>query len=196
MSLKYFFLGFFIKIITGFDDTITKVPVLSSVTKTKKGKIAFSLGTLAAAASVIAISLSLSTFIKHFPYYRYLIAGLIFALAAAIYFDIFVHKPQSKWGLSILKPQGISIERFIKLVGIGFLVAFVTALDGIIAYSPLFLEGTITALYAIFGIFAAAILEIIVVFYFAEKINKIKYKEEVASAGLVILGILILTGVI
>jgi hypothetical protein len=48
MSLKYLLLGFAVKIITGFDDTITHIPVLASVTRTRAGKIAFSIGTLLA----------------------------------------------------------------------------------------------------------------------------------------------------
>jgi hypothetical protein len=85
--------------------------------------------------------------------------------------------------------------RCAKLIGIGFIASVATVLDDIVAYSPLFLD-TLIRPFAIIGILAATILEIIAVIHFAEKIAKIKYKDEIAGIGLVILGILILAGII
>jgi len=196
MVLKYIILGFFVKIITGFDDAITHIPVIASLTKTKIGKIAFSIGTLIAIILAIITSIVFSTVLKITPYYRYIAAGLVFGLAIAIYFDVLVHRPRTKAEKRLLKFQKISVKRFTQLVGIGFIASFATVLDDIIAYSPLFLRDSITRIYVIVGILTATILEIILVIYFAEKISKIKYKEEIAGIGLVLLGILILIGII
>ena len=196
MSLKYLGLGFFVKAITGFDDTITHVPILASLTKTRTGKIAFSIGTMAAIILAIIIAVFFSAILHTLPYYKYVAAGLVFALAAAIYFDVFIHKPRTKAEKRLLKRKKITAERFTHLIGIGFVVSFATVIDDIIAYTPVLLGDISSKIYAITGIVLFTILEIVLVIYFSEKISKIKYKEEIASAGLVILGILILTGII
>jgi len=196
MVLKYFVLGVFVKIVSGFDDTITHVPVIASVTKTRIGKIAFSIGTLVAISLAIIISMFFARFIMHFPHYRYIAAALIFGLAAAIYFDVFVHKPRTRAEKKLLRQRKISAERFTQLVGIGFIASFATALDDIIAYSPIFMDHALARISAIAGILIATLLEIVLVIYASEKIARIRYKEEIASAGLVLLGILILAGVV
>ncbi len=196
MPFSYLLLGFFVKVIAGLDDTVTHVPILASVTKTKMGKLAFSIGTLLAIIFAILVAVFFAAFLKSFHYYRYIIAALIFALAIAIYFDVFVHKPRTSAEKILLRRKRISAERFMKLVGIGFVASVATVLDDIIAYSPL-LIGTMTARsYAIAGILLATIVEVLVIIYFAERISKLKYKEEIASAGLVLLGLMTLFGVI
>jgi hypothetical protein len=197
MAVEHLLFGFLVKIITGFDDTLTNVPVLASVTKVRMGKIAFSVGTLLAIAAAIIASMLLTQAIGFFRYSRYIAAALIFLLAALIYFDVFVHKPRTKAEKKLMHRQKISAEHFTKLIGIGFFATIVTALDDIIAYTPLFLgAGFRVAAFAIAGILAATIVEIILVVYFAGMIAKIKHKQQIASAGLVILGILTLSGII
>jgi len=194
MSLKYLILGFVVKIITGFDDTITHIPVIASVTRTRLGKIAFSIGTLLAIISAIIAAGFFATIIRAFAYYKYISAALLFILAAAIHFDILVHKERSKAEKFVLGCKKFHV-RCAKLIAVGFVASIATVLDDIIAYSALFLD-TFIRPYAMIGILSATILEIIVVIYFSEKIAKIKYKDEIASIGLVLLGILMLLGII
>ncbi len=187
-------MGFLVKVITGLDDTITHVPILASVAKTRMGRIAFSLGTLLAIIVAIIASLFLANVLLQVAYYRYISAALVFALAAAIYFDVFVHTPRTQAEKKLMKQKRISFEQFTQLVGIGFIASIATVVDDIIAYSPLFLaDGRFLV---IAGIIAATLVEIVAVIYFSKKIAKIKYKEELASFGLVVLGVLILVGVI
>ena len=187
-------LGFFVKIITGFDDTITHIPVIASVTRTRLGKIAFSVGTLLAIILAIILAAFFAIVIKNFPYYRYVSVVLLFMLAVAIHFDIFVHKERSRAEKFVLGCKKFHV-RCAKLIVVGFVASIATVLDDIIAYSALFLDTFIIS-FVIIGILAATVLEIIVVIYFSEKIAKIKYKDEIASIGLVALGILILLGII
>ena len=196
LYIKFFFLGAFVKLITGFDDTITHVPVIASVTNTRIGKIAFSAGILLAISMAVAIALFFAEILSHFTYYRYISAGIIFLLAALIYFDVFVHRPRTKVEEKLLKAKRITVQRFTHLIGIGFMASIATVFDDIVAYLPLFLGGGLTAAFAAIGIFAAAILEIFLIICFSEMISKIPYKEKIASAGLVLLGILILTGIV
>ncbi len=194
MPIKYLFLGIFVKIITGLDDTITNIPILASVTKKRVGRIAFSIGTLFAIIVAIIVSFFFISAIMHFSYYRYISAFLLFALAIAMYFDIFVHKPRTR--LEAKFKKRISFKRFTTLLGIGFLASIVTVIDDVVAYSPLLAVSGISRYYAIAGILMATVLEILVVIYFSKKIAKIKYKKEIASLGLSILGILVLAGII
>lgn len=194
--LKYILLGFFAKIITGFDDTITHIPVLASVAKTRMGKIAFSIGTLFAIIAAIILAIFFSAILKKIPFYRYVVVGLLFIFAVLIYFDVFVHKPRTEAEKKLLKFKRISAMRFTKLLGIGFIASFATVLDDIVAYAPLFLGALLTQVYAVIGILIGTVLEILLVIYFSEKISKLKYKEEIASLGLVILGVLILLKII
>ncbi len=48
--LKSFLAGFVVKSIASFDDTVTKIPVITSLTQTREGKIAFAVGNLGAVA--------------------------------------------------------------------------------------------------------------------------------------------------
>lgn len=192
--IKHFFLGFYVKTITGFDDTITRIPLLSSITKTRYGKLMFSLGNILAVVCAILLAIFFSTLLNSIPYHKEISAVLVFALAAAIYFDLFVHKPRSKAEEKINKC--VSLKRCSQLIGIGFIASFATLIDDIVAYLPLFVNDGVMMYYSIAGIIFGTIVQVILVIYFSEKIAKVKYKEEIAAAGLVILGILILTGLI
>ncbi len=194
--LKYLFLGFFVKIIAGLDDTITHIPVLASITQKKLGRIAFGTGVFLAIIIGIGLALGFATSIKNMPYARYISAGLIFLLAVLIYFDVFVHKPREEAEKKVLKPKKISAARFTTLIGAGMIAGLATVLDDIVVFAPLFLRGFNLTIFAIVGILIATILEIMVLIYFSKKIVNLKYKEEIASAGLVLLGILTLTGTI
>ena len=141
------------------------------------------------------LAIFFSNWIKNFEYFRYVVAVLLFGLAAFIYFDVLVTKPRKKQEIKLKKlKKPIGIKRISKLIGIGFVASFVTVVDDTLAYSSLFLGSG--KMYAIIGILLAAILEILVVIYFSKKISGIKYKEKIASIGLVILGILVLIGVL
>lgn len=195
-EIKLIAFGFFIKIITGFDDTVTQVPVIASLTRTRIGKVAFTMGMLGAIIVAILVAVFFSSIIKDFPQYRYITAGLIILLAIGIYFDLFIHKPKKKVEKKFLKNGTISKARFIKLLFIGFIAALATVLDDIIAYLPLFTVDPSLLAFPIIGILSAAIFEILLVIFFSEKIAHIKYKEEFAAIGLVILSMLILFEVI
>ncbi len=197
LILKLVAFGFFIKFITGLDDTITRIPVIASITKTRAGKIAFSIGNLAAVSVAILIAIFFSSIIIDIPYYKYITAGLLILLAAGIYFDIFVHKPRKKAEANLLIMQKITIERFSKLMAIGFIASFATLIDDIIAYLPLYItDNPWEMLYSSIGIISATIVQIILIIFFAEKISRIKYKEKIASAGLVILAVLLILNIL
>jgi len=196
MSFIYLILGFFVKILTGLDDTLVHMPVLSNITKTRIGKLAYSLGTLAAISLAIVVSIFFSYLISGLVYYKYIAAGLIFTLAVLIYYDFLIHNPRKKEEKKLLELKKISTARFFKLLGIGFIASFVTVIDDVVAYIPLLHGDFQIKLFSVIGILTAAVLEIILVIFFSEKISKIKYKKEIATLGLLVLGILILTEII
>jgi len=197
MFIKYLFLGFFIETIASFDDVVTRIPVISYLTKTRMGKIAFSIGNLIALTLAVVLAVLLTSLIKDFQYSSYLTGGLIFVLAILIYFDAFLFKFETKAEEKLVKKvKNISTERFIKLIIVGFLISFVTFIDDIIVISPLFLKNDFTQIAAIIGIFISGIIQIFAMIYFAEKIDKVKYLKEIATGGLVLLGILVILGIV
>jgi len=197
MFIKYIFLGFIVESLASFDDVVTRIPVISYLTKTRKGKIAFSIGNFIALSIAVILAILLTSLIKNFQYSNYLTGGLIFILAILIYFDVFFINYESKAKKKLVKKvKKISTERFIKLIVIGFLISFVTFIDDIIVISPLFLKNDFTGIAAIIGIFISGIIQIIAMIYFAEKLDKVKYLKEIATGGLVILGVLVILGIV
>lgn len=187
--------GFFVKAIASFDDTLTRIPVIAQLTRGKKGKIAFSIGTLLALTVILVIVIFFSALLNLLPYSRYLIAGLIILLAVTVYFEVFTSKSNQKLENKI-KTGDISSERFIKLIGIGFVISFVTLLDDSLILASLFIGDDITKFLAVIGVYLATLVQISIVIYFGQRINKFKYKKEVASFALVVLAILIILGVV
>jgi cadmium resistance protein CadD (predicted permease) len=194
MFLEYFLLGAFLKAIAGFDDTVTRIPIIARLTRTRQGKIAFSLGTLMAMSVSVTLSILLATFLEFIPFTKELTALLIFALAFLVYFDVFVSKPREKTKTFAMKK--ISSKRFRKLVAIGFVVSMATLLDDTLVYVPLFLSSWIYWPFAIAGIFFTSLVQVLVAIYFSKRIAKMPYKKELAVAGLLAIGLLTLAGLI
>jgi len=194
MVIKYFLSGFFVKILAGFDDTMTRIPIMSYMTKTKKGRIAFALGIFIAVTLVMIFAFLFASVIKAIPYANYISAGLIFLLAMSIQFDLLIQKPKKGIRKKLLRIKKVSIKRFFKLIGFGFLTAFITIIDDTIAYSGLFLNTLSNPVPVIVGIFFGTILQLTVIVYFSQKFSKLKYKKEITVFGLVLLSLLIAMG--
>lgn len=192
--LKYVLLGIFIKLITGFDDVITRMPVVSSLSLTRKGKFAFSLGTLFAVFLAIFLAVFFSEALKNLPFYRYFVSFLIVLLAFAVYFDFFVLISRNKAEKRLLRLRRFSVERFTKIFFIGFVASIITLIDDILAYTPLFLGTFLSGFYSVVGILIGTVLEIFLVFLFSDFLSKIRFKKEIASIGLFILAVLTFFG--
>jgi hypothetical protein len=194
MVIKYFLSGFFVKILAGFDDTMTRIPIMSYMTKTKKGRIAFACGIFIAVTLVMIFAFLFASVIKAIPYANYISAGLIFLLAMSIQFDLLIQKPKKGIRKKLLRIKKVSIKRFFTLMGFGFITAFITIIDDTIAYSGLFLNTLSNPVPVIAGIFFGTILQLTVIVYFSQKFSKLKYKKEVTVFGLVLLSLLIAMG--
>ncbi len=188
--------GFLVKSIASFDDTLTRIPVLAELTRGKAGKIAFSIGTLLALTVILIIVIFFSTVLNMIPHRQYLVAGLIFLLALAVYFEVFSPKKEEKIERKLLHVQAISNGRFFKLIGIGFIVSFVTNLDDMVVLMPLFIGDHTAKLFRVAGIYLATLTQIVLVVYFSRQLSRIKYKKELATLALVILAALVWRGVI
>ena len=191
MVLKPFLSGLFVKFITGFDDTITQIPVIANLTRTKRGRVAFSIGILLAIIVAIILSFTFASVIKSFPYTRYIVTIVLLLLAFTVYFEIFSKKPKKKAEQEIKKTRKISNKKFFKLMAVGFIAAFATVIDDSFAYSSLFIGTFSNSIYAIIGIISATILELLAIIYFSKKIQNIKYKKHIAVTGLIVLAFLV-----
>jgi len=196
MVIKAITSGFFVKLITGLDDTITHVPIIASLTRTRKGRFAFSFGMFLAITLAIILSFLFASVLRRFIYYHIISSIIIFFLAFAIYFDLFFKKSKKKVQTKIKRiKKPVPLKRLLKLIGIGFIAAFVTVIDDSLAYSSMFLAFNMN-LFVILGIYLATFLQLFTIIYFSRKISKIKYKKEISVFGLIILGILILFKII
>ncbi len=185
--------GFLVKSIASFDDTITRIPVITHLTKTYKGRIAFSVGTLLALTAILLIAIFFSGIINLFPYSRQLTAGLIFILAVLLYFDLFL-TAESRYESKILSQE--SSHKLLKITWMGFVVSFITLIDDSFVLLPLFLRDHLSNFYSVIGVYLAALAQIVLVIYFGESLKKIKHKKELAAGSLVLLSILVVTGVV
>jgi hypothetical protein len=191
MVMKYFLSGLFVKLLAGFDDTMTRIPIMSNMTKTKKGRYAFAIGIFIAVSLAIFLAFSFALLIKSIPYVNFISAGLIFLLAMSIQFNLFTEKPKKEIRKKLSKIQRVSTKRFFKLILLGFITAFVTVIDDIIAYSGLFVSQASNTTPIILGFFAGTIIQLTAIIYFSQKFSKIKYKKEITVVGLVLLSLLI-----
>lgn len=191
MWLKYLLSGFFVKLLAGFDDTMTRIPIMSSMTKTKKGRYAFALGILLAIIIVMFVAFAFASLIKSIPYIHFISAGLIFLLAMSIEFNLFTEKPKRKIRNQIKHVHRVSTKRFLKLILFGFITAFATVLDDTIAYSGVFLSAIPNTFPVMIGILAGTLIQLSVIIYFSSKFYKLKYKKEITVFGLILLSLLI-----
>ena len=191
MVITAFLSGLFVKLLAGFDDTMTRIPIMSNMTQTKKGRIAFAVGIFIAVSLVIFLSFTFASLIKSIPYVHYISAGLIFLLAMSIQFNLFTEKPKKAIRKKLANIKRVSAKRFFKLISIGFLTAFATLIDDTIAYSGLFVSQASNTVPIILGFFTGTLMQLTIIVYFAKQFSKIKYKKEITVIGLIILSLLI-----
>jgi len=192
MFIKYFFGGFLAKTVASFDDAITRIPVVAQLTKTRKGRIAFSIGNLLAVTVAIAIAWFFSSLLEKIPYAHVIASALILLLAIAVYFDLFEGKVTKQVGKQEEKmSEQIFGAKFFRIMLSGFIISFVTLLDDIIVLTTVFLGSLKTDFYAMLGMYASTIIQLIIMIRLAEKLSKFKYIKETAIAGLLILAVLV-----
>lgn len=191
MVIKALLSGLFVKLLAGFDDTMTRIPIMSNLTHTKKGRYAFAVGIFIAVSFAIFIAFTFATLIKSIPYVNYISAGLIFLLAMSIQFNLFTEKPKKKIRQQIHHVRRVSTKRFFKLIIFGFITAFATIIDDTIAYSGLFVTQLSSSFPIIIGLFIGTIIQLAIIVYFSKHFSRIKYKKEITVFGLVLLSLLI-----
>ena len=113
--------GVFVKGIASFDDTLTRIPIIAELTRTKKGRIAFSFGTICALTVIVTIAILFSNILNRIAFRNQIIALLIFVLAILVYFEVFINKSQKKVEKSLKKVKARSVP-IVKLISIGFII--------------------------------------------------------------------------
>jgi len=188
MFIKYFIFGFLSKTLASFDDAVTRIPIIAQLTRTRKCRIAFSIGNLGAVTAIVFLAWFFSSLLEQIPYTHIITTILILLLTVAIYFDFFEKKEEK-----IIEKQEkkityqVSTARFFKLMLSGFVVSFITLIDDAIVLIPVLLGPPRTDLYAILGIYASTIIQLILMVYFANKLASCKHLKEIAIIGLLIL---------
>src|SRR5687767_5809074 len=140
------------------------------------------------------IAIFFSSLIRLVPYPHLVTAGLIAFLSVLIYFEIF------KTGPGKMEERMIG-KKFLfgpisRLVMSGFVVSFITLIDDSVILLPLFVSEERNRFGAVIGIYAAALLQVLLVIFFGGRLQKIKYKKEIASGSLIVLALLIVFRVV
>jgi hypothetical protein len=187
--------GFFVKGIASFDDTLTRIPMIAELTRTKKGRVAFSFGTISALTVIVTLAILFSNILNQITFRNQIIALLILVLSVLVYFEVFINKSQRKVEKSLKKVKVRSVP-VVKLISIGFIISFVTLIDDMIILTPLFGGEANETFFSLVGVYLATIIQIIIVIYFGGKITKFKYKKEIASFALIILAFLVWNGML
>lgn len=194
--MKYFLLGFLVKTIASFDDTLTRITVISAMTKTERGKIAFSVGTFFAVSFAMVLAYAFSSAIEKVPFSNVVAALLIYVFAYLVYFNLLTPKSEKNAEKKLIEiTKKASNQRLLKLMIVGFVVSFVTLIDDIVIITPLFLEKA-GVIFSVLGIYTATIVQIVIMIYSVKQFEKIPHKREIASASLVVLAFLVLLRVI
>jgi len=196
MALTHLASGFLVKLIAGFDDTMTRIPIVANLTKTKKGRIIFSIGIFLAVTVSIIIAFLFGSIIKAFPYSKYISSALILIIAISIYFELLTKKEKKVLEKKVKKIKPLSVKRFFRLILIGFITGIATIIDDTIVYAGLFIGSISDSFYSIAGIFLGTMLQLTVIIYFSGQFSKIKHKKEITTIGLIILAILIFLEII
>lgn len=192
MFIKYFLVGFISKSLASFDDVISRIPIIAHFTKTRKGRVAFSIGNILAVTAVIIIAWFFSYLLKYIPYTHIIASILIFLLAIAVYFNVLGKKKDE----TIKKQKGeikrdVSFGKFFKIIGIGFIVSFITLIDDFVILTPLFLGTFKSQIYSIIGIYVSTLVQLVLIVYLGKYLTRLKYVKEIAATGLLILAVLV-----
>jgi len=181
--------GFLVKLLTGGDDTLVQIPILGRLFKKNGYKAFFLIGMFISLSVIIILSLFFSGLLKMLPYPHYISAGLLVFLAIIVYFNLFFFKPKPRIEKKI--EEEMKLKRVFHAFLAGFLAFFITAIDDAIVYSSVFLKSLAENLYVILGIVIAFVLEIAVIYFFSEKIAKLKYTKEITTVALLVLAVLV-----
>jgi len=188
MSFLFFIQGFFAKIIAGADDMLTHTPLVSSLTKSRRGKFAFISGMFVSILILITISMLFGNLLRLVPYKNIISAVLLLLLASFVYYNRFIHsRREADW----IRKRIPKEPKRIMLFFMGLLVFFTTGIDDVVVYSSLLVNTLTKQLLVAAGILTATVLELFVVFYFSKKISKIKHIEKITIIGLIVLAALV-----
>lgn len=195
--LKYIIIGAVAKALASFDDVVARLPVIAQLIHTRQGRLAFALGNLLAMTVGLALAWFFSAILAAFPYTHIVVSLLVLLLALAVYFDWFGKKrPERIEQVEQKVKRTISAARFMRLVGIGFIVSLVTLLDDTVVLVSLLIGPVREQIPVIIGIYISTLVQLALMVYAAKKISRLKYIREIASLGLLILSILLFLRII
>lgn len=193
MHAGYFLLGFAAKVITGLDDMVTRVPIIASVTKTRRGEIIFAAGSFIALAIVVLLAEILTSYIYLIPHSDIIMGLMMFLLAGLIYADVFVRPAATKAEKKVVKMHP---KRAVAIFGVGLASSFATLIDDLIVFASIFSVGGEAALAAAAGVLVGGLAQIAAVIGLGDLFDRLHHADDIAAGGLVLLGIAFLLGFI
>lgn len=186
-AIELFVAGFITFFATGLDDTIAYAPFM----QTKRAKLLVSSGIVTATVLDIIIAIFLSSLVRQLPYPHLIGGGGLFALGLwiVLHGDSAARRERIESEMEDAKEHG-SLRRDVRLFGIGFVTFFFTGLDDTIAYS--FLLTTQAAIIGFSaGILVATGVDLLLVFFLADRLRKLPHTRLIGGAALMALGLLL-----
>ncbi|MBD3318486.1 hypothetical protein GF342_01100 [Candidatus Woesearchaeota archaeon] len=185
-----FIQGFAAKIITGADDSLTHIPLISSLTKKRSDRLFFIAGMLLSIVTLIVLSVFFARLLTSIPYRHLISSALLVALAIFIYIDKFAHFGRERFAKFIASLKRTRKRRLFTYAIIGYFAFFATGIDDVIVYSSILVHVQTQFIIAA-GILTASIVQFIIIFYLSAVVRKIKHIENITIIGLLVLALLI-----
>lgn len=193
--LKILFASFAVNLFTSIDDALTRIPVLSASARSTSGRIAFSIGNLLAVTVIVGLAYVFSQVLDTLPGGSRTIAVIVLMLAIVVYFDLLTLTPPKRVQGAIIASE-ISPQTHRKLMGLGFIMTFVTMIDDLFALAPFFVDGWQASLFAILGIYASSLLLVFGVLYFSKALYALPHKRLFATGTLLVFAGVLAVGIL
>lgn len=186
-AVELFIAGFITFFVTGLDDTVAYAPFM----QTRRAKVLVSSGIVTATILDILIAIFLSHLVRQLPY-PHLIGGsglVLLGLWILLKRDPDQRRDRIESRMEDEDDQQSVIQE-LRLFSIGFITFFFTGLDDTIAYSFL-LTGQAAIIGFSAGILTATAVDLLLVFFVADRLRELPYTRVVGGLALIVLGLLL-----
>lgn len=186
--MKFFIEGFIAKILTGADDTLVHIPLVTSLTKKRMGRLFFISGMFTSVVLLSFLSLEIAVLTQNIPYKNIIASLMLLTVAGLVVWNKLEEREkqaEKRIGKKVKK------KNLFGLFFTGMLAFLITGIDDVLVYSAILIKPFSQRVLILAGIWTAAIVELIIVFYFSKQISKVKHAHIISAIGLVILAVIV-----
>ncbi len=185
-AVELFLAGFITFFVTGLDDTIAYAPFM----RTWRAKVLVSSGIVTATVLDILIAVFLSGLVRQLPHPHLIGGGGLVLLGLWVLLKRDPEQRRNRIQSRMAEIEEPSLIQQLRLFSIGFITFFFTGLDDTIAYSFL-LTGQAAIIGFSAGILTATAVDLLLVFFIADRLRKLPYTRIIGGLALIGLGMLL-----